>query len=275
MLPIAAQEWNRTDPASYRQGTVTTLVVETSEGVRIRLDLAGAGSRFTAGILDFIILALASFFVFGALALIASIDPSGASAFLLGLMIGGLVLVVMGYHILFHAFGRGATPGKRALGIRVVTTEGQPPNAFQLLVRALLQPVDVLVMVPVSIGLIVIASTPRNQRIGDLVAGTMVVRGVVHPFVEDPFPGEKWSTLTLRTLPLTPGIVARLSPDERSFLRALVTRKDLIAGERRALFVETARHLTVKLDLGPFDDARDVLKELYLFVREFPPQQTA
>ncbi|MBL8859710.1 MAG: RDD family protein [Planctomycetes bacterium] len=254
---------------------MTTLVVDTSEGVRIRLDLAGAGSRFAAGLLDLITLGVGSFFIFGLLVLFSSVDPSGASAFVLGLFFGGLALLGMGYHILFHAYGNGATPGKRALGIRVVTTEGQPPSIFQLFVRALLQPIDAFLMLPISIGLIVIAATPRNQRLGDLVAGTMVVRNVQHPFVEDPFPGEKWSTLMVRTLPLTPGVVGRLSPDERSLLRAIVTRRGLIEDERRALFVESAKHFSERLGLGPFADARDVLKELYLFVREFPPQQAA
>ena len=136
-------------PLELSSHPVTTLVVETSEGVRIRLDLAGAGSRFTAGMLDVIVLSIGSFFILGALVLFSAVDPSGASAFLLGLLIGGVVLMVMGYHILFHALGHGATPGKRALGIRVVTTDGQPPSVFQLLVRALLQPIDVLSMVPI------------------------------------------------------------------------------------------------------------------------------
>lgn len=252
-----------------------TLVVETTEGVEIRLDLAGAGSRFGAGLLDLIILAIGSLLLLFALMLLASGDPSGFSGFLIGLYAGGVALLAIGYHVAFHLLDKGSTPGKRMFGIRVVATDGRPATAFQILVRALIQPIDVLLMLPVSIGLILIAVTARSQRLGDLAAGTMVVRTVVHPYVEDPFPGETWTGMPFKTLPLTPGLAARLSPDERAFLRTLVTRQGLIGEKRRGLFVQAALAYSEKLGSGPFTDARDVLKELYLFLREFPPQQSA
>lgn len=254
---------------------MTTLVVETTEGVEIRLDLAGAGSRLAAGLLDLVILGIGALLMLLALMLIASVDPSGFSGFLFGIYLGGLILLVVGYHVGFHVLDKGTTPGKRMLGIRVVATDGQPATAFQILIRALIQPIDVLLMIPISLGLIVTAATARSQRLGDLAAGTMVVRTTVPAYVEDPFPGETWSTLPFKTLPLTPGVVARLSPDERAFLRSLVTRRGLTGDARRELFVTSAQFLSDKLGLGPFTDARDVLKELYLFVREFPPQQAA
>ncbi len=251
---------------------MTTLVVETSEGVQIRLDLAGAGSRFAAALLDSIILGIGSLLFFLVLAAIASIDSSGFSGFLLGIYLGGLVLLVVAYHFAFHLLDKGFTPGKRILGIRVVSTNGQPATAFQLLLRALIQPIDVLLFVPISIGLVAIAAGSRSQRLGDLAAGTMVIRPTVQSYVEDPFPGETWSTMPFKALPLTPALVLRLTPDERSFLRALVTRRGLIGDAKRDLFVKTAKNYSEKLDLGPFTDARDVLKELYLFLREFPAQ---
>lgn len=252
---------------------MTTLVVETSEGVAIRLDLAGAGSRFAAALMDAILIAIGALVLLVVLTLIASVDPSGLSGFLFGIYIGGLVLFAVAYHFAFHALDKGYTPGKRMLGIRVVSTNGQPATSFQLLLRALIQPIDVLLFVPISIGLIAIAASPRSQRLGDLAAGTMVIRPTVQPYVEDPFPGETWSTMPLKTLLLTPAIVGRLTPDERSFLRALVTRRGLTSDAKRELFVKTAKHYSEKLELGAFTDARDVLKELYLFLREFPPQQ--
>jgi uncharacterized RDD family membrane protein YckC len=254
---------------------VTTLVVETTEGVEIRLDLAGAGSRYAAGLLDGIILAIGSMLLFFALAMIGSADASGFSGFLIGIFLGGMFFLVIGYHVAFHVFDKGCTPGKRMLGIRVVATDGRPATPFQILVRALIQPIDILFAVPVSIGLILIAATPRSQRLGDLAAGTMVVRAVVHPYVPDPFPGETWTTLPFKSLPLTPGLVAKLSPDDRAYLRALVTRQGLIGDARRDLFVKSAHAMSEKLGLGPFTDARDVLKELYLYLREFPPQPAA
>lgn len=253
---------------------MTTLVVETTEGVQIRLDLAGAGSRFAAGLLDLILLGIALTLLLLLIVMVAAVDPSGMGGFLLGLYIAGSLFLVMGYHMLFHWLWSGATPGKRALGIRVVSTDGQPATPFQLFVRALIQPIDVILMLPISIGLIVIAATPRSQRLGDLAAGTMVIRPVETPWVEEPFAGETWSGLPVKVLPLTTGLVAKLSPDDRALLRELVVARGLIQSRRRELFVSGAQHFADKLGLGGFTDARDVLKELYLFLREFPPQAT-
>jgi hypothetical protein len=74
--------------------------------------------------------------------------------------------------------------------------------------------------------------------------------------------------LKLRTLPLAPGLAARLSARDLELLRELVTRTDLEPEERRKLFVDAARYYTELLELGSFDDARIVLRELYLFARE-------
>ena len=126
---------------------MTTLVVETTEGVEIRLDLAGAGSRFAAGLLDSIIIGIGALLLLFALMMIASADATGFTGFLIGLYIGGLFFLVIGYHVAFHVFDKGHTPGKRMLGIRVVATDGRPATPFQILVRALIQPIDV---VPVS-----------------------------------------------------------------------------------------------------------------------------
>jgi uncharacterized RDD family membrane protein YckC len=247
---------------------MTTLLVETSEGVRLRMEVAGAGSRFAAGLLDALLLGLALTVTLIVLSLAAAFDPSSASTFLLGAIIGGTVLIVIAYHVLFHALSNGRTPGKSALGIRVVSADGRPASLFALVVRGLIQPIDVLLQVPVAIGLILIGATPRHQRLGDLVAGTIVIHEKQRDYVRDPYPNQTWSNLEVRTLPLTPGLEARLTPDDRAFLRALVTREGLEDDTRRRLFVEAARMFAAKLELGAFEDARVFLKELYLFVRE-------
>ena len=123
---LGADEWNRRRRARYRDPTVTTLHVETSEGVELRVDVAGPGSRWAAAFLDFVIvffLLLAMLFV---LAVARAFDPTRTTQFLIGLYLGGVVLLVLGYFAAFHAFGNGQTPGKRVFGIRVVSIDGQP-----------------------------------------------------------------------------------------------------------------------------------------------------
>src|SRR5262249_37285225 len=151
------------------------------EGVDLRQDIAGAGSRFAAGLLDLIVLGLGYFVVVLAVLLPAAFDPTGLSRFVLGVLAGGAVLLVLGYHVLFHALGSGQAPGKRALGIRVLSADGHPPTLLQVVLRALLWPIDVLLLVPIPVGLIVIATTAMHQRLGDLFAGTLVVRAPPRP----------------------------------------------------------------------------------------------
>jgi uncharacterized RDD family membrane protein YckC len=246
---------------------MTTLFVPTSEGVELRHEIAGAGSRFAAGLLDGLILAGGYLALGLALLIPAAFDPTRFSRFVLGLLVGGAVLAVLAYHALFHALRGGQTPGKRALGIRVLSADGLPATTMQIVLRALLWPVDVILLVPASIGLILVAATSKHQRLGDLVAGTLVVRAPERGGGE-PFGGRTWSALENKKLALTPGAAARLSPEDRAFLRDLIQRADLEPTLQRKLFVDAAKHYSERLGLGPFEDARTVIYELYLFARE-------
>jgi uncharacterized RDD family membrane protein YckC len=247
---------------------MATLLVPTAEGVALRFEIAGAGSRLAAGIVDGVILGTAVSIVGLALMIAMSFDSSGISGFVGGIFFGGVLLTVLAYHILFHVLSAGQTPGKRWVGIRVMSADGYPPSTLAIVLRALVWPLDVLVPVPAPLGLILIAATPKHQRLGDLAAGTLVMRVARSESAAEPFPRELWSTLPVRTLSLTPGLAARLGAHDLEFLRRLLTRTDLEAEERRRLFVDTARQYSDRLELGPFEDARVVLNEIYLFGRE-------
>jgi uncharacterized RDD family membrane protein YckC len=84
-------------------------------------------------------------------------------------------LLTWGYFLVFELIWNGQTPGKRIAGIRVLTTRGEPVTLVHALVRNLLRLVD---MLPTSymVGVICILVTRRGQRLGDLAAGTVVVR---------------------------------------------------------------------------------------------------
>src|SRR5690349_7121952 len=103
---------------------MTSLIVETTEGVRLRREIAGAGSRLAAGLLDGLLLA-AGYLLLLALALLLTMaDPSGLSGLVIGVLAGGAVLIVIGYHVVFHLAWQGRTPGKAVLGLRVVSADG-------------------------------------------------------------------------------------------------------------------------------------------------------
>jgi uncharacterized RDD family membrane protein YckC len=247
---------------------VAALRIRTPEGNVLSLPIAGAGSRFAAGLCDGFLVGCLYLIAFLLGTLILGVDPTGLSGLFQGVPIMGLPLILAGYHFGFHAFGRGATPGKRLLGLRVMSVDGDPPTVLQHALRSAIWPLDVLVPVPVPLGVVVIACSRRRQRIGDHVAGTLVVRDDALTESQEPFPGERWSRLSERTLALHAGTAARFSDADLDFLRSLLAREGLPTERRRRLFVEAARHFSARLGLKGFDDARVVLKELYLFLRE-------
>jgi uncharacterized RDD family membrane protein YckC len=250
---------------------VTTLLVDTSEGVTLRFEIAGAGSRLAAGLFDALILGAAYAFAGIGLFVVASFDPSGIARFAAGILLGGALLVAILYHVLFHALRAGQTPGKMLVGIRVMSVDGYPPGIIALVVRALVWLVDVLFWVPAPLGILTILATEKHQRLGDLAAGTLVVRAQqVRPAVE-PWANERWSALAVRELALSPGLAARIGPSDVEFLRTLIARSMRGEIEPRigaALVAEAAQFYAQKLDLAQLDSPFATLREIYLFARE-------
>ena len=83
--------------------------------------------------------------------------------------------VITFYDVFFEVFNSGRTPGKLLNGLRVVRLEGQPVNFVTSVIRNVIRPIDFL---PTTylLGAVVILATKKNQRIGDVVAGTLIVR---------------------------------------------------------------------------------------------------
>lgn len=145
--------------------------IETPENVRLSFRLAGPWSRGGAYLIDVVMrIGIVWAFVFYVLPFVAMGPPD------LG---GGLILLLLFllewcYGWFFEAFWEGRTPGKRLVGLRVLRSGGYPIGFYEAMVRNLLRGADVL---PVfyGIGLISMVSTRRFQRLGDLVADTIVV----------------------------------------------------------------------------------------------------
>ena len=130
--------------------------ISTPEGVDVELTLAGIGSRFIAAIL---------------LGVIGGDGSSGAVAVFTIV----LFLVFFGYDVLFEVRSRGRTLGKRWTGLRVVRAGGQPITFVPSCVRNVMRIVDILPAL-YAIGMLSIFVTRQNQRLGDLAAGTLIVR---------------------------------------------------------------------------------------------------
>jgi uncharacterized RDD family membrane protein YckC len=143
------------------------LAIATPEGVEVELTLAGIGSRVIAGTIDVIIEIL----LLGALAVLLHFLGTIGTAVYASLYFA----VIFFYDVLFEVLGGGKTPGKRWTGLRVVRAGGRPITFVRSALRNILRIIDIL-PVCYGIGMASIFITERNQRVGDLAAGTHVVR---------------------------------------------------------------------------------------------------
>ncbi|GEM_PF-108562 len=154
------------------------LDVATPERVSVALPIAGLGSRALAHLIDLGLLFAGLLVVFFASSLVVP-DLLAAFQGLSGVerAAGGLIVFVAiwGYWTGFEIAWRGQTIGKRAMAIRVVKSDGSPVGVFESAVRNLLRIVDFFPAC-YPVGLIAMLIDPRHRRVGDLIAGTMLVR---------------------------------------------------------------------------------------------------
>ena len=147
------------------------LEILTPERAVLAYRLAGVGSRALAQLLDVLIVAVAMLAVeLGVTFGLGRIDPAIATG--VGLFL--LFLLPILYFVLLEGLWNGQTLGKRALGVRVRMADGTPVGLEAAIARNLLRPADMLPP-PYLIGLAAIFLSPKAQRLGDLVANTVVV----------------------------------------------------------------------------------------------------
>src|SRR5215471_15351996 len=158
-----------------------TLVIETPERVPLHFALASIGNRFIACAIDHGIQIVSLILIGIFFAIITDASDLGsrlanAPKWVIALLVVIQFLIFDGYFAVFEWIWRGQTPGKRWLKLRVIREDGRPISFFEAVVRNLLRTADILVPPFYSIGLISVFATARDQRVGDLVAGTVVVR---------------------------------------------------------------------------------------------------
>jgi uncharacterized RDD family membrane protein YckC len=153
--------------------------IETPELVAIEMPLAGIGSRFIALLVDYLIL-IAGLLLLWFLTLLLGpalksfgrISAQWAEAMVIFI----LFLFSWGYFTLFEAFWNGRTPGKRVAKIRVIQRSGRSIGLVESMARNLVRYVDMQPFPIYAVGVITMFVTQQHQRLGDLAAGTLVVR---------------------------------------------------------------------------------------------------
>lgn len=170
--------------------TEETLIIETPERVQLEFALASIGNRFLAVAIDhfiqyFTIILVAWFLL--SLSGYTSGDVVDAPEKLMmempkwtiAVLIIILFLIFAGYFIFFEWLWNGQTPGKRLMKLRVIRDDGRPLTLWEAIARNLLRICDAVpgFIIPIySIGVIVIFLSGRDQRVGDIFAGTVVIR---------------------------------------------------------------------------------------------------
>ena len=161
--------------------TEEVLIIETPERVPLHFALASIGNRFLACAIDHGIQVVTIVLVAIAFIIVASYSTfegalTSAPKWVYAVMIVLLFLIFSGYFAFFEWAWSGQTPGKRWLKLRVIREDGRPITFWEATVRNLLRTFDMMPAPFYSIGLISVFASSRDQRIGDMVAGTVVVR---------------------------------------------------------------------------------------------------
>ena len=191
----------------------------------LRLELAGLGSRMAAAIYDMIALVLLLVIVSLAFTLAGGLETA------LGGWAGAFLVMVSfvlfwGYFTLFEAFNGGRTPGKWRVGIRVVMDTGHPVTLPASFIRNLIRLVDIQPLGTHLVGLLFVFFQPNHKRLGDIVAGTIVVRDRPEDLALAALPPVK-----VEQLDAGPPI---LSDDEFRLLEQFIARLDELAPAVRA-----------------------------------------
>jgi uncharacterized RDD family membrane protein YckC len=159
------------------------LSIETPEQIALEFPLAGVGSRFLALAVDVLLqMALGLMLLLAVGGTVSLLRPTGGAAWFGAIVIIGVFVIFYGYFMIFEALWNGQTPGKRLVGLRVLSVTGRPVHAGEAILRNLLRVVDSLPGV-YAVGIVSVMVSARSQRLGDLAAGTVVVheKGLTAP----------------------------------------------------------------------------------------------
>jgi uncharacterized RDD family membrane protein YckC len=223
--------------------------VATPEGVTLDVTLAGVGSRFVAALIDQA-LRLA---VLGALFLgLALLGPAADVSFggVVALILVTVFVVQFGYDVAFETLASGRTPGKRWTGLRVVKVGGAPVGFLSSALRNLLRLVDYLPGFYL-VGILAVLFTRNNQRLGDLAAGTLVVRERGRLATPPPAPPPVQPSSAPAGVDTALWDVSAITAEEVATVRRFLDRRTTLTPQaRERLAMEMATRLGPKV-VGP------------------------
>jgi len=229
---------------------IEKLTIETPEQIELEFPIAGLGSRGLALLVDTLIqvvVVITVIFVDSLLSADLGRYWVRAGKWMTAIIIFALFCLYWGYFAIFEAFWNGQTPGKRQAKIRVITASGRPITVFEAMARNFMRAVDS--QLGYVVGAIAIAVDKKNRRLGDMVAGTVVV----HEIQEQ---GDSYWYAQQNTAATAVSVeaVAAMTAQEFQLIETFLNRRLDLPYEQR---VETARNVAdrigTRLNIAPED----------------------
>jgi uncharacterized RDD family membrane protein YckC len=213
------------------------VTLQTPESVELEFTLAGIGNRAYALLIDYIVLGLIQIafliaWAFLSIQLANVIEDWVGDSDRLQLWLVAIVLLItffiyVGYFVFFEALWQGQTPGKRYVKIRVIRDDGRPVGLQQSTLRALLRPVDDIFF----LGVFLIALGKREKRLGDFVAGTLVIQEE-QSIASATFPLSDQAQTLADQLQLEADL-SRLLPEDFAVIREYLQRRQAMTPEAK------------------------------------------
>ncbi len=220
-----------------------SVTVRTPESIAFSYELAGLGSRFLAVTVDMMLQTLILVAILWGVALIASHAPphmrtardySTPESVAIAFIVAVIFLVYFGYFIAFETLWNGQTPGKKLLGIRVVRDGGFPIDFAASALRNLIR-VGEVALGFYALSAIASILSPENKRLGDMAAGTIVVRdartstlAAIRAAASSAAPAARSTLITAEEQAVIDRFVARrngLAPDARRRIAADLAKR--------------------------------------------------
>lgn len=245
------------------------LDIDTPEQISLELPLAGIGSRFLALTIDSLIQigVLIVLIIVGVVVSISYTGISGAADRFFSQTVGAIVLIVVpfclywGYFAFFEILWQGRTPGKRVAGIRVIHQTGRPMTAIECIGRNLMRALDIQPGGIYAVGLICMLCNQQNRRVGDYVAGTIVVHDKALDSVSPTWGDKRIDDKKFEGA--VPTELRKLTPDELVLIETYLNRRYDLDGTVRMMTAQRiVAMITEKLGVPkPADQGDDTFLE--------------
>lgn len=229
---------------------IEKLTIETPEQIELEFPIAGLGSRGMALLVDTVIQLVVVIVVLITTSLISP-DLSRywvtAGKWMTAAIILLMFCLYWGYFAIFEVFWNGQTPGKRQARIRVITASGRPITVFEAIARNFLRAVDSQLLY--IVGAIAIAVDKKNRRLGDMVAGTVVI----HELQEQ---GDSYWYAQKSDVVSKPSVeaVTAMTAQEFQLIETFLNRRlDLPYEQRQRTAQNIADHIGARLNVPPAD----------------------